>query len=369
MNTEPNPHQPMSESQFIDAVIRLGLVAILLVLCFRIFAPFVGLMLWALILAVTLYPIHQMLAKKLGNRQGGSSTTIVLIGLLMIGTPLAILGDELVGHFSTIQAAVKGDGIELRHPAPKVAEWPVVGKQVFEVWTSAADNLPLFLEEHKAGLEKLARRAFATSASTMSGVLLFLGSLIVAGIMMAYAQSGVAATERIFTRFAGRTKGPRLHVLSTLTIRSVAAGVLGVALIQSLILGIGFVFAGIPAAAILAGIVMLIGIMQLPALLISLPVIAWLWASGDGSNTHNVIWTVYLLIGGFADNFLKPILLGRGVDAPMPIILLGAIGGMISAGIIGLFLGAVLLALGYELFMEWVESELPETDEDSATKT
>ena len=154
-----------------------------------------------------------------------------------------------------------------------------------------------------------------------------------------------------------------MHSLSALTVRSVAAGVIGVAFIQALILGVGFIFAGIPGAGFLAVIVLLIGILQLPALVISVPAIAYLWAGGDASATHNIIWTVYLLVGGAADNVLKPLLLGRGVDTPMPVILIGALGGMVSAGIVGLFVGAVLLAVGYEVFMDWVDSSKVESDQ------
>ena len=99
---------------------------------------------------------------------------------------------------------------------------------------------------------------------------------------------------------------------------------------------------------------MLLGIMQLPALLISLPAIAYLWWLGDASTVINIFLSIYLVVAGMADNVLKPILLGRGVDAPMPVILLGALGGMVSSGIIGMFIGAVLLAVGYQVFMEWV---------------
>jgi predicted PurR-regulated permease PerM len=128
-----------------------------------------------------------------------------------------------------------------------------------------------------------------------------------------------------------------------------------VAFIQALLLGIGFLFAGIPAAGVLALVVLLLGILQAPAVLVSLPAIGYLWWSGDGSTAMNVVWTAYLVIAGFADNVLKPLLLGRGVDVPMPVILLGALGGMVSGGIIGLFIGAVVLAVGYQLFMDWVE--------------
>lgn len=145
-------------------------------------------------------------------------------------------------------------------------------------------------------------------------------------------------------------------MLSTATIRSVASGVIGVAFIQALLLGIGFLLAGIPGAGILAIITLFIGILQLPALVITLPAIAYLWGITDSGTISNIIWTVYLIVAGFADGILKPILLGRGVDAPMPVILIGALGGMVTMGLLGLFIGAVLLAVGYKLFMSWVDN-------------
>jgi predicted PurR-regulated permease PerM len=150
--------------------------------------------------------------------------------------------------------------------------------------------------------------------------------------------------------------GPRLHNLSTATIRSVATGVVGVAFIQALLLGIGFIMADIPGAGVLAVVVLLLGIMQLPASLISLPVIAFIWWSGDTSTLMNIIYSIYLLVAGLADNVLKPLLLGRGVEAPMPVILIGALGGMVTDGIIGMFAGAVVLAVGYQVFMDWVDN-------------
>jgi len=177
--------------------------------------------------------------------------------------------------------------------------------------------------------------------------------LIIAGIMMAYGQEGASAMSRIICRFAGKEDGPELYSLSTATIRSVSMGVVGVAFIQALLLGLGFMAAGIPAAGVLAILVLLLGILQLPAVIISLPAIAYIWWAGD-STVMNIVFSVYLIIAGMADNVLKPLLLGRGVDAPMPIILLGALGGMVSAGLIGLFVGAVILALGYVIFMAWV---------------
>jgi len=173
---------------------------------------------------------------------------------------------------------------------------------------------------------------------------------------MAYAESGSNAMRRVFIRLSDPARGPRMQKLATATVRSVAAGVIGVAFIQAILLGMGFLFAGIPAAGVLAFIVLFIGILQIPAILVSIPAVAWLWISGDGSTTANVLWTIYLLVAGMSDNVLKPLMLGRGVDAPMVVILIGALGGMVTGGFIGLFIGGVVLAVTYQLFMEWVDS-------------
>jgi len=338
-----------------DLVIRIGLVALLITFSVRIFAPFAGLVLWALILAVALYPLHQRVARLLGGRQGRAATLLVLAGILLIGVPTMMLGSSFAGNIRDTYTAFENSEITIKQPAPSVAEWPLVGNKIYSAWSTAADDLPAFLEKMQPQLKDVSKNLLSIAASTAGGIFMFLGSLIIAGIMMAYGVSGSEAMRRILIRLSGANKGPKIHILSSATIRSVASGVVGVAFIQALLLGIGFMLAGIPAAGVLAMIVMVIGIAQLPALLISLPVIAYLWWSGDASTTMNIVYTIYLLIAGMADNVLKPILLGRGVDAPMPVILLGALGGMVSAGIIGLFLGAVVLAVGYQIFMGWVD--------------
>jgi predicted PurR-regulated permease PerM len=173
--------------------------------------------------------------------------------------------------------------------------------------------------------------------------------------MMAYGEDGSRAMQRIAVRLAGSGHGESMHRLATLTVRSVALGVVGVAVIQAVLLGVGFLLASIPAAGLLALVVLVLGILQLPALLVTLPVIAALWGLGDQSTVIKGVLTAYLLVAGAADGFLKPMLLGRGVDVPMPVVLIGALGGMVGAGIIGLFIGAVVLSVGYQVFMDWVD--------------
>ncbi len=351
-----------------DAIIRISLVIFLIVMCARVFAPFTNLMLWGGILAISLYPLHQYLARWFGGRQACAAALLVLGCLLLLGAPTVMLGGSFASQIHDTYTSFDNNSITIKPPSSSVADWPLVGKQVYNLWNDAATNLPRLIEKNHTQLQALSKRVLAAAANTAGSVLLFLAALLVAGIIMVYGDSGEKATQRILIRMVGPDRGPRLQKLTVATVRSVATGVIGVAFIQALLLGLGFLVAGIPAAGVLAVFVMLFGIMQLPASIISLPVIAYLWWSGDTSTTINILYTIYFLLAGMVDNVLKPLLLGRGVDAPMPVVLLGALGGMATGGIIGMFVGAVLLSIGYQIFMGWVNDEGANAAADKATE-
>jgi len=346
----------------LDVLVKVGLIAMMVVVCFRIFAPFMNLLLWGLILGVALYPLQQKIAGGPEGNQGRSATLLVLGILLLLGAPTVMIASSFATHIYDLVDAFRTNQVSVPIPAESVAGWPIIGERLYAAWSAAATDLPSYLETLQPQLGELGSAALSSAAGAMGNVLFFLGALVVGGIMMAFGESGGAATERILSKLTSKEHGPRLHQLIVATIRSVATGVIGVAFIQALLLGIGFVLAGIPAAGLLAIIVMIAGIIQLPAAIISLPAIGYIWWAG-GDTTMNVVWTIYLLIAGMADNVLKPMLLGRGVEAPMPVILIGALGGMVSAGIVGLFIGAVALAVGYKLFMDWVNQADPEVDD------
>lgn len=351
-----------------DVLIRFGIIAAVVVLCIEVFAPFMGIMLWALILAVALYPLHLKLAKKLKGKHGRAATVIVVVGLLIIGGPTILLGKSFSEHIHQVYSQFEQGTLTIPAPKESVADIPVIGEKAYSIWSAASEDLPELVKSVQPQLRDFSKKLFAITASTAGAIFSFLGSLIVAGIMMAYGVSGSQAMLEIFQRISNPQQGKRLHSLSVGTVRSVATGVIGVAFIQALLLGIGFVFAGIPGAGVLAAVVMVFGILQLPAAIITIPAIAYLWMGGDGSTTSNIVYSIYLVIAGLADNVLKPILLGRGVDAPMPVVLLGALGGMVVAGIIGLFVGSVLLAVGYQIFMDWVKNADQYSQVDQSTE-
>jgi predicted PurR-regulated permease PerM len=344
-----------------DTLIRVGLIGVLAVLCFQVFSPFLHLVVWSIILAVTLYPVHQMLARRIGGRQGLSSTILAILGVALIVVPTWLLMNSFADSIQNIAASVQQNTTQIPPPREGVKNWPIVGKKLFDVWSDASANLPGLIQTMQPKLSALARQALSMVASIGGSMLLLLASFFVANILMAYGNSAARGGRAIFSRLAGSSSGEALARLVLSTIRGVALGIVGVAAIQALLIGLALLLAGIPLAGVVAIVVFVLGIAQVPALIVTLPVIIYIWASGQYSTAAAVIHTIILLLTGVIDNVLKPLMLGRGIDVPMPVILLGVLGGMATSGILGMFVGPVVLALGYELFTNWVAA-----DHDSA---
>jgi len=357
MNAPREPDHELEDRlarRLLDVFIRAGLVLALVLLCYQIFSPFLSMMLWALILAITIYPLHQMLAARIGGKQGLASTLIVLLAVAVIITPTVMLGNEFADSVHDLVKGVRDHTLQVPAPSDKVASVPIVGNRVHALWSQAHEDLPAVVKSMQPKIGDLASKALGIVAGMGGSLLMFIFSFIVAGIMMAWGESGAQAMLEIFERVAGLARGKEFTALSTATVRAVASGVIGIACIQALLIGVSLLIAGVPFAGVLAVIVLVLGIAQLPALLVTLPAIGWIWASGEYATVPAVAYSVLLFVAGFADNVLKPIMLGRGVDAPMPVILIGALGGMATSGILGMFIGATLLALGYQIFMRWV---------------
>jgi predicted PurR-regulated permease PerM len=340
--------------KLLDTFIRAGVIFVMAMLCYRIFSPFIALMAWSVILAVTLYPAHQRLARRMRGKQGLAATLLVLVGIVLIGVPTALLMASLGESLQHLVASMRDGSIKIPAPSPGVAAWPLIGERIHALWSQAYADLPALIQSMQPHFRDLLRQTLEVVAGIAGGMLLFLFSFIVAGIIMAFGQSGARAIRAIFTRLLGARRGEEFAVLSTATVRAVALGVLGVAFIQAIVVGLVLLVAGVPFTGVLALVVLVIGIVQVPALVVSLPVIVYIWASGSYGSTAAVIYTVLLLIAGSLDNFLKPLLLGRGVAAPMVVVLLGALGGLASSGLLGMFVGATFLTLSYQSFMWWV---------------
>jgi predicted PurR-regulated permease PerM len=353
-------------SRLLDVLIRAAFIGVLAGLCYVVFAPFLTLMVWALILAITLYPLHRALARQLGGRQGLAATIVVVIGGVLIIAPSALLMNSFGSSVHDFVTAVRENTLQVPPPREGVRDWPIVGKKIYGMWSEAHTDLPGLVESMQPKIGELARKALSIVANIGVGLLQFLASFVVAGIMMAYGEAGTRGSRAIFERIIGGGRGEAFAQLSTATVRAVAQGVIGIAFVQAVLVGLALLVAGVPWAGVMAAITLVLSVAQVPALIVILPVIVYIWSSGLYGNGAAIAYTIILLLSGLADNVLKPLMLGRGVDAPMPVILLGALGGLATGGILGMFVGATILALGYQIFMGWVATN---PDSNATAKT
>lgn len=356
MSTAPTP-DPASQHApprtLLDVLIRAGLIAVLAIWCYRVFHPFLNLMVWSVILAVTLYPLQVMLRRRLGTKEGRNATLIVLVSIAILLVPIYLLIASVSTSVEEALALTRGGSLHISPPDPSIAAWPLIGKPLHAFWLQAATDLTALTQKLAPQIREASLTVLTILAGFGIGLVMFIVALILAGVIMAYGENGSRSAVQISSRIFGPDRGAHVAQLCTATIRAVAQGVVGIAFIQMLLIGVGFALKGIPGAGLLAMAVLLLGIMQLPATLITVPVIAYVFVT-EGANLPVIIFSVYVFVAGLADNVLKPLLLGRGVDVPMPVVLIGALGGMVTGGTIGLFIGPVILAVGYELFWQWV---------------
>lgn len=347
------PPATTSPKELLDVLIRAGLITVLALFCYQIFYPFLGVMIWAVILAVALNPLNLRIAQWLGVSVGKAATLLVLLILLCLMVPLGFLGESMAGSIQAALQSVHEWYLAIPAPSEAVQSWPLIGEPLYRIWLHASEDLSWAFQQAAPHLKDVSRLVLLKLAGVGSGVLVFILALIIAGLFLANdersARRAVAISQRIFNP----KRGAELASLCAATIRAVAQGVVGIAFIQMLLVGIGLVVMGIPAAGLLALLVLLLGIMQLPVLLVTLPIVIYVF-SQQGANAATIVFAIWTIAAGLSDNVLKPLMLGRGVSVPMPVVLIGALGGMISHGFIGLFIGPVILAIGYELFNSWV---------------
>jgi predicted PurR-regulated permease PerM len=332
--------------------LQIGALFLLLLLCYRIASPFIHVVIWGIVISVGLYPTHVALAAKLGGKEKLSATILVLLGLAIIIVPVVLTAESSIGSLQRISSNVEAGTVSIPPPKAAVAEWPVIGEPLYGFWSSAATNLESTMNTYAPQLKQIAHTAASAAGGMLTGALQFIISVIIAGALLMSADSGLRAARNIAGSLMGDIRGDKMTTLSILTIRSIVKGVLGIAIIQAVFAAIGLIVMGVPAAGLWALAVLVVAIVQLPPWLVLAPIAVWVFSVAEP--VPATIFAVYMLIVSLADMVLKPMLLGRGVDTPMLVILLGAIGGAITMGIIGLFLGAVILAVGYELLAAWM---------------
>jgi predicted PurR-regulated permease PerM len=358
--TDSKPDQASGQS-FIDNAIQVGLIALLTIWCLYIAAPFIGPVLWGIIIAIASYPLYRWLQARLGLSDGWTATLFALLLLVILITPTVMLSGALVDEVQGLSADLKEGSLVIPPPPEAVAGWPLIGKKLSAFWTQASLDPKETLGQIEPQLRTMGKWLFGAAAGAGVGILMLVFSIIIAAVFLASAEGGGRAAETIFSRLVG-SKGKAMTNLARDTVTSVVNGILGIAILQSLLAGLGFMVMDIPAAGGLALVCLVLAVVQIDILIILIPLSIYAFSTaGTGAAIAFLIWNIAV---GLMNNVLKPILLARGVEAPMAVIFVGAIGGLIAHGIIGLFVGAVVFVLGYTLFIFWLkgDNEIPQQE-------
>jgi len=341
---------PDAANQPFETSIRIGLAALLLIGCLLILRPFVPLIMWGIIIAIASYPTFSKLERPLGGRRtlGAVLWTLMLLAILIV--PLVLLAQSAIEAVRPIAASLREGSVVVPPPPQGVEQWPIIGPTLAGTWSAASTNLSETLTEFAPQIKAALPGLLSASAGFGSTVLQFLLSILLSGVILANSQAAYDLTRRLASRLFG-DEGPEYQALVGTTIRGVTFGVLGVALIQTAFAATGFFVAGLPGASLwsvifLAGAVLQVGIVVL------IPAVIYVFAIA--SSTKAVIFLVWCIVVGLMDNLLKPILLGRGAAVPIAVVFLGVIGGFLAMNLIGLFVGAVVLSVGYKLFLAWI---------------
>ena len=350
-----------SVGMIVNIALPLFLLALLIAMCVQLLLPFVGLLVWTIILAICFKPLHDRLMTKRGLSSRWSAITIGVGLSALVLIPTAIAAISAASSIPEVVATVQGGDREVPPPPARLKELPIVGERAHAAWTQASTDMPAFAKAHKAQIAGFTKTLLGIAGGLFMSVLALVVAIVFAAICLAYVVPLRAYIARIFARITGDLQsGEHYMDIIAATVKSVANGVIGVAFVQALLVGIGFFAIGMPGAGLASLLAMALGVVQIPVIIVVLPAI--LYAFAVKSTTVAIIFTVWSLIGGLSDAVLKPLMIGHGLEVPMPIILLGVIGGVMAFGLVGLFIGAVVLAVGYVLFSEWVGAPATETE-------
>ncbi len=342
---------------WVELTIRLGVLGLILYLSFTLVLPFISIAIWSVVLTVALYPMYGWIVGHLGGRRRLAAALLTLLNLLIVIRPATWLALGLIDSLRTVSENLDLTHLRLPSPPDAVKSWPIVGNSIYQYWDLASTNFQAAFAKVAPQLKSLGRAMLQIAAGAGTGAIKFIVAVVVAGFLFPPAPLLVDAITR-FSRRLASGRGEQSVRIAGATIRAVSRGVIGVSALQALLAGLGLLAAGIPAASLITSAVLILGIIQIGPSIVLIPLIIWSWTAMEA--TSALLFTAYMLPISLLDNILRPLVMARGLETPMLIILTGVIGGTISYGITGLFLGPIVLTVIWELLVAWIgESESP----------
>jgi predicted PurR-regulated permease PerM len=335
----------------IDTILRIVVLFVLIAWCIAIILPFLEPVVWGAIIAVALHPFFVKVKRWVGNRNMLAAVLVTMLMLVILLLPTAWVARSMVEGIQTLAVQFRDQTLVIPPPDPSVAGWPLIGKPLSKIWLLASRSLESAITIYSEPLSKLGMSILGPLGGFGRSLIMFFASVIIAGAFLVKADASADFVRKIIHRLVGDRSDEMLPVTGA-TVKNVAKGILGVAFFQFLATGTIFVLANVPFAGLWALAVMFFAILQLPSIIVIIPVIIYLFSAH--APMPAVLWTIALLLIGLSDNVLKPLLMGKGSSVPMLVTFLGAIGGFIFSGLIGLFTGAIVLSIGYNLMVQWM---------------
>ena len=356
-------HDPLSDRSLIaktlEVTIHVGLVLLVLFWCFRIAQPFIQIFIWGIIIAVAVFPGYRWLNSVLGGRKKPAAALVTLLLLVIIIVPCLMFATSLVETAQKLSADFSEGSLRIPTPPEKIKDWPLIGHSLHSFWDLSSENFSAAVGQVAPYLKSLGLWLLDTAAGAGFAIVSSVIAILVAGVLLANEERGTQVARAISVRLAGE-RGADLVKLAGATVRSVARGILGVALLQAILGGLGCLVMGVPGAGLWALLVLILAVIQLPTFIVLAPIVIYVFYTT--SMVPAVLFAIWNLLVGGCDSFLKPLLMGRGVDVPMLVVFIGAIGGFILNGIVGLFMGAIILSLGFKLFEVWLNEGVKEKE-------
>ena len=354
MKTPETPH-PLTGSpsrQVVQTILQLVALALLLKYCYNVLLPFINPLVWAIVLAVSLHPVHKHLKRRLRGRTTLTTVALILFLLLILILPAVWLSIKTGTEIKGVADAYLAGNYTIPPLPEGIKGVPLLGNTLNEIWNLLSTGIGALVEKYPEQTQKVAETGISLLASTGKGLLLFGLAILICGILLNYAEELASFSSNFFQRLLNSSKIDMASIAAH-TIRNTVKRVFGVALIQSMLAAAGMLVAGIPYAGVWALLCLLLAVMQIGIFPVAIGVIIYIWSTG--STLAAILLTAWMIFVGIADNILNPLLIGKGTPVPAAVIFLGSLGGFIYAGFIGLFTGAVILSLGYKLFDIWLK--------------
>lgn len=347
----PLPHPPPDSHAQANRIIGFAALIALGVACLLVLKPFVSALLWAAILVFSTWPAFLLLRDRVRLGPTWAASVMVILEFLLIGLPLVLVAPTDRASIDRLQEAVQGLVGQGLPNFNWISSIPLVGETLHNTWVSWQQDLTGLTDAIQPYAGTIAQAALSVLLAVLSGIAELLVAIALAFFFYRDGPAIAAAARRLSDRLAGPAS-LRLFKLTGDVTRGVVYGLLGTALVQGLMTTFGLWIAGVPQPVLLGFITGVISILPVGAPLVWIP--ATLWLLGQGSIGWGIFMGLYGALGiSSVDNFIRPWLISRGADLPLLLTLLGALGGVFAFGFLGLFLGPVVLAVGYTLLRDW----------------